>query len=57
LEWYESRKDKRSESYRTTVEKSFKRDIFSAFGSKDIKSVKPYDVLKCISSDLIEHSS
>ncbi|EPF74624.1 tyrosine-type recombinase/integrase [Acinetobacter rudis] len=46
LEWYESRKDKRSESYRTTVEKSFKRDIFPAFGSKDIKSVTPYDVLK-----------
>jgi len=46
LEWYSAKKDRRSESYRVTVEKSFERDLFPAFGSKDIKDITPYDVLK-----------
>ena len=46
LEWYETKQSKRSESYRQTVQKSFERDLFPAFGAKDIKAVTPYDVLK-----------
>jgi integrase len=46
LEWYETKQSKRSESYRLTVQKSFERDLFPAFGHKDIKTVTPYDILK-----------
>lgn len=46
LSWYESKKSKRSESFRLTVEKSFERDLFPAFGEKDIKTITPYDLLK-----------
>lgn len=46
LNWYESKKNKRSESFRLTVEKSFERDLFPAFGEKDIKTITPYDLLK-----------
>ena len=46
LEWYETKKNRRSESFRITVEKAFEKDLFPAFGAKDIKEVTPYDVLK-----------
>lgn len=46
LEWYETKKNRRSESFRHTVEKSFTRDLFPAFGKKDIKEITPYDILK-----------
>ena len=46
LEWYETKKTKRSESFRLTVEKAFEKDLFPAFGSKDIKMVTPHDILR-----------
>ncbi len=46
LEWYEVKKNKRSESFRLTVEKAFARDLFPAFGSKDLKTITPHDVLR-----------
>lgn len=46
LEWYETKKSKRSESFRLSVEKAFEKDLFPAFGSKDIKSVTPHDILR-----------
>ena len=44
--WYESKKNKRSESFRLIVEKTFERDLFPAFGHKNIKTITPYDLLK-----------
>lgn len=46
LEWYEEKQSRRSESFRATVKKSFERDLFPAFGLKDIKQITPYDILK-----------
>ena len=46
LEWYEIKKNKRSESFRLTVEKAFARDLFPAFGGKDLKTITPHDVLR-----------
>ncbi|WP_180113303.1 tyrosine-type recombinase/integrase [Acinetobacter sp. YH12073] len=46
LEWYEVKKNKRSESFRLTVEKAFARDLFPAFGGKDLKTITPHDVLR-----------
>lgn len=46
LEWYNTKKNTRSESFRLSTTKAFKRDLFPAFGSKDIKKITPYDVLK-----------
>lgn len=46
LNWYESKKNTRSESFRLTIEKTFERDLFPAFGHKDIKTITPYDLLK-----------
>lgn len=46
LEWYETKKSKRSESFRLSVEKAFEKDLFPAFGPKDIKSVTPHDILR-----------
>lgn len=46
LEWYEVKKNKRSESFRLTVEKAFVRDLFPAFGGKDLKTITPHDVLR-----------
>lgn len=46
LEWYETKKNKRSESFRRTVEKAFERDLLPAFGNKDIKAITPHDVLR-----------
>ena len=37
--WYESKKNKRSESFRLIVEKTFERDLFPAFGHKNIKTI------------------
>ncbi|WP_436872292.1 tyrosine-type recombinase/integrase [Acinetobacter haemolyticus] len=45
-EWYEKRKDRRSESYRRSTEKAFKKDIFPSLGKKDIKNITAVDVLK-----------
>lgn len=46
LEWYATKKHKRSDSFRSAVEKSFERDLFPSFGPKDIKTITPYDILK-----------
>lgn len=45
-EWYEKRKDRRSESYRRSTEKAFKKDIFPTLGKKDIKKISAFDVLQ-----------
>lgn len=44
--WYETKKNKRSESFRRVIEKSFNLDIFPAFGKKDIKAITPHDILR-----------
>lgn len=46
LDWYATKKDKRSESFRLTCEKAFKRDLFPAFGNKDLKDITPHDILR-----------
>ncbi len=46
LEWYTSKKDRRSTSFKLNVEKSFERDLFPAFGHKNIEDITPYDILK-----------
>ena len=46
LEWYSEKKERRSESFRRTVEKAFEKDLFPAFGSKDIKQITPHDILR-----------
>ncbi len=46
LEWYAVKKSKRSDSFRLTIEKSFKKDLFPAFGYKDLKDITPHDVLR-----------
>lgn len=46
LEWYEKRKDTRSESYRLGVEKILKLDLFPCFGEKDIKLIGVADILE-----------
>ncbi|WP_151837523.1 tyrosine-type recombinase/integrase [Acinetobacter ursingii] len=51
-EWFDKRKDSRSEGYRLDVEKSFRLDIFPAFGNKDIKKVNAADVLAMQDSTL-----
>lgn len=45
LEWYENRKNTRSESYRRSIEKMFQLDLFPCFGEKDIKLIGVADVL------------
>lgn len=45
LEWYNKRKNSRSESYRLNTEKSFERDLFPCFGNKDVKKINAADVL------------
>lgn len=45
-EWYEKRKDKKSVSYKRSVEKAFEKDIFPTLGKKDIKKITAFDVLQ-----------
>lgn len=46
FQWYSTKKDKRSESFRLDVEKALEKDLFPGFGNKNIKSITPYDILK-----------